>query len=242
MVEWLISMELDYFLYTSAGGRSPNEDAIGIKDSLFVVADGLGGHADGSLASKCVVGTFLCAKRSEQDVCQWFHELVESAHRNVTALQQEKNNRMKSTVVSLFIQADKAYWLHVGDSRLYRVHDDSLDCTADHSVAYKKYLSGEITRSQIGKDEDQNRLLRALGNEQRHNADTGSCLIEAGNAFLLCTDGVWSLLQEEEIMIDYYKSETAQEWAENLLLRVLDRCDGNHDNLSLITVLCKTAE
>lgn len=237
-------MKLDYYCYTSPGGRSPNEDAVGARvdadGALFVIADGLGGHKDGSLASKCVVDTLLATPLPlfADEGEEWFQKAFEAANDAVLSQQEKNRCRMKTTVAALLVQDSECCWSHVGDSRVYQLHQGNLTCTADHSVAYKKYLAGEISRWQIGQDEDQSSLLRALGNKGRHHGDFAASGVCSGDAFLLCTDGVWTHLQEEEIVIDRHKSESAKEWAEALLLRVLNRCDGNHDNLSLIAILC----
>ncbi|MBR1659535.1 MAG: hypothetical protein IJ705_04390, partial [Oscillospiraceae bacterium] len=113
--------------------------------------------------------------------------------------------------------------------------------TEDHSVSYKKFRAGEISRADIRTDPDQSALLRALGNAERCAPDAGSfeAPVGAGDGFLLCSDGVWEYLPEGEMLIDLLKSASAREWGENLLLRVLSRVGPGNDNLSLITVLVR---
>ena len=128
----------------------------------------------------------------------------------------------------------------MGDSRVYFIHDDRLHAyTNDHSVAYMKYRAGEITREQRATDEDQSRLLRSLGSEERNEPDVyaADVALAPGDAFFLCSDGAWEYLQDEEILIDYLKAETAADWAELMLLRIMERVDGENDNLSLVTVI-----
>ena len=147
---------------------------------------------------------------------------------------------MKSTVAALAVSGGRAAWAKVGDSRVYYLHGRAIEkITEDHSVAYKKYKSGSITRAQIGMDEDQSCLLRVLGNSDRNKPDVGSpdSPIEPGDGFFLCSDGMWEYLLDEEILIDFLKAETAQDWAEQLLLRAMDRIRPKNDNLSLITVM-----
>ena len=110
--------------------------------------------------------------------------------------------------------------------------------TVDHSVAYKKYAAGEITRSQIGSDEDQSSLLRALGNEECSEIDTNStAALEEADAFFLCSDGFWENVRDEEILFDYLKADTAEAWAEELLLKIKKRMPADNDNLSFICVM-----
>lgn len=240
-------MEYDSYCFTSTGGRSYNEDSIGTRElpdgTLYILADGLGGHAHGELASKTVTETLTeLSYEAGDDPAEWLQNALTEANHRVIAQQEENRCTMKSTAVALLIQDDHAYWAYVGDSRLYYLHDSRIcDVTADHSVAYKKYKAGEISRDQIGQDEDQSSLLRALGNPDRGQADNGFApdMLEPGDAFLLCSDGLWTYLKDEEVLIDLLKSETAQQWAELLLMRLMERIRLDSDNTSLITVLIR---
>ncbi len=240
-------MEFDTYEYTSRGGRPYNEDSVGSRieggQGIFVVADGLGGHSFGDLASACVrdtlLGGFPC---SDGDPARWLEAQIAEANRRVLALQREKNTVLKSTVAALYIMGSRAIWAHVGDSRLYYIHEGRLKAiTEDHSVAYKKYKAGEITRSQIAFDEDQSRLLRAVGGED-HNEPVIRVydeLLSPGDAFFLCSDGAWEFLDDAEIAIDLLKSKSAKQWTEYLLLRMMERIDGGNDNLSALAVILK---
>ncbi|MCR5232889.1 MAG: protein phosphatase 2C domain-containing protein [Lachnospiraceae bacterium] len=239
-------MILDHYSFTGPGGRSVNEDSIGtalrFDKGIFVVADGLGGHKDGELASKCVVETLLGEHESlhTDDRRTWLKDALASANSYILKLQQDMKSIMKSTAVVLCVDNDMACWAHVGDSRLYFIHDRRIEyITPDHSVAYKKYAAGEISRFQINTDEDQATLLRSLGSPDRNEASICSepVRLSLNDAFLLCSDGVWEYLHDEEVLVDYLKAEDAKDWGEKLLLRVIDRVDGTNDNLSLITIM-----
>lgn len=240
-------MVFDSFIYTSQGGRAYNEDSAGSRqegpDGIFVVADGLGGHQFGEVASACVKDALLEGWHpGEADRPEWIRRQIEEANRKVLAIAQERKSVLKSTVVALAIEGERAVWANVGDSRLYYLHGGRIErITEDHSVAYKKYKAGEIRREQIGQDEDQSCLLRAVGSQDRYEPDVCICdaPLEAGDAFLLCTDGVWEYLKDEEILIDLLKAETAEEWAELLLLRVMGRIGEDNDNLTLLTLMLK---
>ena len=99
---------------------------------------------------------------------------------------------------------------------------------------------GEISREEINFDEDRSSLLRAVGDTSRCLPEWGEPLNDGavlpGDAFLLCSDGFWEYLFDEEILIDRLKADTAQRWAELMLLRLLPRMRPNSDNLTLITV------
>lgn len=235
-------------MFTNEGGRTYNEDFAAFREEtdngIYIVADGLGGHQHGEVASKCVGNILLEAWDCDivNDRADWLKNQIEEANQRLMALQQEERSTMKTTLVALIINDDHAAWANVGDSRLYYLRDNKiLHMTEDHSVAYKKYRSGQITKAQIGQDEDQSCLLRSLGSHDRWEPDVydyAGCL-KPRDGFLLCSDGLWEYLHDEEILIDYLKAETARDWAELLLLRVIARIQPNSDNLSLLTVMVK---
>lgn len=246
-LKWGKKMIFDEFEFTNQGGRSDNEDSVGSKCfgecGIFVVADGLGGHCFGKEASECVVETVIGGWNQDSENRQeWLTEQFAEANRRVLTLQQEKKTALKSTAVALAVDGEKAVWANIGDSRLYYLHGSVIySCTQDHSVSYKKYKAGEITREQIGQDEDQSCLLRVIGSEERSEPDVHICDVplEAGDAFLLCSDGAWEYLKDEEILIDMLKAENARKWAELLLLRIMKRIGEGNDNLTLLTLMLK---
>lgn len=237
-------MIFDTYEFSSRGGRSYNEDSVGSRveedHGIFVVADGLGGHSFGELASSCVRDTLLNGfPCRDGDPAQWLETQLADANQRVLALQQEKNTVMKSTVAALYIMGSRAIWAHAGDSRLYYIHEGRIRaCTEDHSVAYKKYKAGEITRREIAFDEDQSRLLRSIGGVDHSEpvVRVYEEFLSPGDAFLLCSDGAWEFLDDGEIAVDLLKSNCAKQWAEYLLLRMMERIRGGNDNLTLLTV------
>lgn len=238
-------MNFDYYEFTNRGGRSYNEDSVGSKvveqDAIFVVADGLGGHSYGEVASGCVVDTLLeDFDIGIGDIHSWINNEIRQANDKVLQTQREKGAVLKSTAALATIQGKKVTFAHVGDSRLYFIHGNEVKYyTEDHSVAYKKFKAGEISRIGIANDDDQSRLLRSIGGEDRFEPDifTYPLKAESGDAIFLCSDGAWEYLSDTEILIDYLKSADAKTWAENLLLRIMNRVDGNNDNVSVLTVI-----
>ena len=237
---------LDVYEYTNKGGRDYNEDSVGSvigenNSGIFVVADGLGGHSKGELASACVVET-LCGqwKGFGENPDETLRELITAANGRVLELQKENNAIIKSTVAVLALDNGIPVWGNSGDSRVYFIRDNEMAAyTEDHSVAFKKFKGGEITRDMLGTDEDQSRLLRTLGSKDRFmpdiRFDPGLSVIP-GDAFFLCSDGAWEFIKDEEIVIDYLRSENARHWAELMMVRIIDRVKGDNDNISLMTV------
>ncbi len=238
---------IDIYAYTAQGGRAYNEDSVGYAytpyGAVAVAADGLGGHMGGDVASKLVTDALLAEPLDDcKNDKEWLKKRLDTANQMILDGQAQRANKMKSTVAALKISGTKATWAHLGDSRLYYLTGGRIACvTEDHSVAYKKYKAGEITRAQIATDEDQSSLLRSLGVPEKRKPDFGetTSLLTAGDAFLLCTDGFWENIQDQEILFDYLKAANAQTWAELLLLRVIERMDSGNDNLSVITVLIR---
>lgn len=239
---------MDVYLYLNRGGKEINQDAAGyeIKDSsaIFIVADGLGGHQYGEISSNCAVQTLLDSWRnSDKDpghLDKWLQKQIRTVNQKILEMQRTYQCTMKTTLVALLLENNKAVWANTGDSRLYYFHDKIMESvTEDHSVAYKKYKAGEITRNQIGMDEDQPCLLRSLGGINRYEPDlhTLNRQIEKGDAFLLCTDGAWEYLRDEEILFDLLKAKSAKEWVEFLLLRVISRIQEGNDNLTLLAIM-----
>lgn len=143
---------------------------------------------------------------------------------------------MKTTAVALSIGGDRAVWGHVGDSRLYRFSGGALaQETRDHSVTYMKYLGGEISYMDVYHDDDRSSLLRALG-KLPCKPEAGQARLRPGDAFLLCSDGFWEYVYQEEMLADLLKAETPEQWAEGMLLRHIRRTPPGNDNFSLITV------
>lgn len=243
-------MKFDIYTYTNQGGREYNEDfadqCIEGERAFLALADGLGGYQGGSLASHCVAKTLMDAwknlEKKEKILWEeWLEEQVKKANDELLNLQREKQGRMKSTVAALCLDRDTAAWIHVGDSRIYRLTGGQIFClTEDHSVTYKKFKSGEINREEMNFDEDRSSLLRVVGDREHCIPDCGSTGAQqrllSGDAFLLCSDGFWEYLYEEEILIDYLKSESAKEWGNLMLLRVMQRIMPDSDNLTFSAV------
>ncbi len=239
-------MRFDVYGYSDKGGRSNNEDssgyAAGQDCGIFVVADGLGGHSYGELASACVKDTLLSSwapMPSGSGRRAWLESSIELANKRIMQIADSKHTVLKSTVVVLAIDGQRAVWAHTGDSRLYYFHDGAIAAlTEDHSVAYKKYKAGEISYEDIATDEDQSSLLRALGGETRYEPviyeyDKD---ITVQDAFFLCSDGAWEYIKDGEMLEDLLKTSTAKEWGQSMLERILSRVKAKNDNLTLLTL------
>ncbi len=239
-------MNFDVYCYSDKGGRDRNEDSMTYltneNNGIFVVADGLGGHKYGDLASKVVCDSLVDNWNGKFDtnLQDWLEKRIECSNKAVIAMQKEKGDILKSTVVALAVDNGRAVWANSGDSRLYYISDKALKMvTNDHSVAFKKYKAGEITREQIMTDEDQSCLLRAIGGIDRYQPEiyNSDIMLKSGDAFMLCSDGIWEYVYDREVAADYLKSKSATQWAKRLIHRVESRAKSDNDNLTIMTIV-----
>ena len=236
---------ITYAKYTDVGDREKNEDSIAVlsdaENGLFVLADGLGGHGKGEFASASVVNTSL---QLYSDNMAGF-SLESSFERGQEILlreQQEKNNLsgMKTTMVSLLIKSGVAKWAHIGDSRLYYFKKRKLvSHTLDHSVPQMLVSMGEIKDKDIRGHEDRNRLLRVMGSPWSEKSYTVSNEIKVNkeSAFLLCSDGFWENIVEDDMVGCLKSADTVDSWLQMMIQIVNSNGRGkNMDNNSAIAV------
>lgn len=218
---------IDTASYSSKGGRQENEDTAQVLEYdgalCAVVADGLGGHGGGRTASRtavrCITEDFRISPWPDE---QQIHQMFVRANDQILK-QQTMSCRMKTTCAALFLKEGEAVWAHMGDTRLYHFVDGRLvSQTRDHSVSQMAVLSGEIKKEQIRFHVDRNRVLRALGTKGDIRPElSGVTLLRGGfHTFLLCTDGFWEYMLEDEMEIELVKAETAGELVENLCFRL----------------------
>lgn len=234
-------MRLSAYCYTNRGGRDHNEDSVRCsveeERGVFVLADGLGGHGRGEVASALAADVLLEGCTAAAPGPEELLELFQKANETVMSEQGKPGQEeMKTTAVVLSIDGDRAVWGHIGDSRLYRFSGGTLTQeTRDHSVTYMKYLGGEISYMDICHDDDRSSLLRALG-KLPCKPEAGQGSLHPGDAFLLCSDGFWEYVYREEMLADLLKAETPEQWAQSMLLRHIRRTPEGNDNFSLICV------
>ena len=230
---------------TKTGDRDINEDSVSVQVAddryLFVLADGLGGHGHGEVASKLAAekcaAVFLAG--GGLDECFWSAQngLLEEQRRLGTP------DEMKTTLTLLHIDKDKVCWGHVGDSRIYHFSKGKLAArTLDHSVPQMLVISGEIREKAIRGHEDRNRLLRVLGIEWDSPKFELSeeMPLTPGDSFLLCSDGFWEWIVEKQMLRFLKQSPTPEQWLSLMDAEVLENGSGkNMDNYSAIAVFVR---
>lgn len=229
--------------YTHIGNRAVNEDSYSctIPNQSFacaVLADGLGAHGGGNTASRLAVQHLSqCARLNALPTAQQVAAWIQEANKDILAHQTEAC-KMRTTLVFLAVAGNQAIWAHVGDSRLYHFSNGELqDYTLDHSVPQIQVKTGDITRDEIRFSPDRNRLLRAVGTEELRPEIHAPVTLQPGrHAFLLCSDGFWEYLSDEEIWADLYKSATPQAWIDYLRCRGEMRKSGSIDNNTAVAL------
>lgn len=215
---------LQYSCISKAGDRTVNEDCIQcciLKDrACFVLADGLGGHGQGDIASRFVTAEII-KDFKESNSANFLKQSVVKSHLNLLAYQEQKHciDGMKTTIVVLLIIQDRIQWIHVGDSRLYFWSKGRIiERTLDHSVPQMLVRAGELKEKNIRFHEDRNRLLRAIGEKTECLEPEISRIFKTNKcqAFLLCSDGFWEFINEKEMRLAYSKSKTPKEWLEQM--------------------------
>lgn len=221
-------MYIDSYNYTNRGKYPVNEDSLFCGDNVFVVADGLGGHGSGNVASACAVQYIAENYRSAQEI----PELISGVNTAVRRL----DNGSRSTVAAAFVKDGNFYFTNVGDSRVYFFRNGRLLCrTKDHSVCQAAVDSGTMSEDDIRGHEDRSKLLKVLGEKEQLKASVYDPIpIRNGDAFLICSDGFWDHVYETEAEIDLLKSDSAKRWGEYMLRRHLKRSRCEDDNFTLI--------
>lgn len=238
-----------YSMLSKEGERENNEDNIGMFERegeyCFVLADGLGGHGKGELASLLAVNS--CMEKfaekgfGEEILSESFMSAQESILKN-QKLDPEAMD-MKTTLVVLHIGKDTIQWGHIGDSRLYYFNNDKIvGRTIDHSVPQMLVAAGEIKESEIRHHPDRNRLLRVMGidwDEPKYTLEDP--LPRKGlQQFLLCSDGFWELIDEKKMQQTLKKAKNPGEWIQLMEEIVLKNGKGtNMDNYSAVAIWLK---
>ena len=236
-------MNYTYSAFSNRGGRENNEDAVKTcirgESAVFVVADGLGGHGFGEVASDIAVNAVCRAFEKAEISEEAARSCVLYANSSVIEKQnsEPKYKNMRSTVACAFVCGKDVYCANIGDTRIYLFHDGRARLISqDHSVAAitaRAQSKSLDTRC----DPDRNRLTRVLGNCEDTEPYINRIQVENGDALLLCTDGFWEYIPETEMEFDLIKSRNTSEWISYMLVRIFDRAPQNHDNLTAVSVM-----
>jgi PPM family protein phosphatase len=242
-------MQIEIATLSNAGGRATNEDAAGFwsdaGNCYCVISDGAGGHGGGDVASKLAVTTVLGAfQRAPRCSSEAIAAALEGANRAI--IDRSKSDarlaRMRATAVVLCCDSVNrwATWGHIGDSRLYFFRDRRIvQQTRDHSVVQNMVDAGYIQADAIRGAPYRSQLFAALGECDDFAPALAQASIAPGDAFLLCTDGVWEHVTEPEFESMLAESRTAADWIGRIESSVLAHERDRLDNFSALAIWCR---
>ena len=250
-------LALEVAILSERGGRNYNEDACGHwhtpGELLCVLADGAGGHGGGDIAARLVVERMLQAFAERPGVDgQALENLVRDANRNVIAARVPATERanMHATVVSLVIDfmQHRASWAHAGDSRLYWFRGGQvLTQTRDHSLVQALVDAGMLAADQARTHPKRSELRSALGVDSAalqvdHSGQPRP--VQAGDVFLLCSDGVWEHVAEQRLEATLREAATPRAWLDALEREVgaATQDKASHDNFTAMAVWARGAD
>jgi PPM family protein phosphatase len=245
-------MRFTVYQVSRKGGREKNEDRMGYcytRDSgLFALADGMGGHPEGEVASQLALQTLAAmfqrdAKPTLKDPMRFLHEAIIAGHHQLLryATQKALIDTPRTTVVACVLQGNSAYWAHCGDSRLYLVRGEKLVArTRDHSYSELQETMSHVVP--MGERFNRNVLFTCLGSPGKPVVDTvGPLLLQSGDRLLLCSDGLWGTVTDAEITEQLAKNTIADAVPE-LVEQALRNGGAKSDNVSVLAVEWESAE
>ncbi|MFD2704853.1 Stp1/IreP family PP2C-type Ser/Thr phosphatase [Salibacterium lacus] len=234
--------------------REHNEDDGGIfineaGDYLAVVADGMGGHQAGDVASSMTVNLLrsfwepIHHSFSVEEAGHWLEEQIRHVNRRVydQAASDQKMAGMGTTIVAAVCMRSYTVIAHVGDSRAYHISEHELNLmTEDHSLVNELKQKGQLTEEEAKEHPRKNVLMRAVGTEPDVNIETVSLQWQTGEGLLLCSDGLTNKLEAEKIHEHLQAPGSLHERALSLIHTAKER--GGEDNITLAVILQSSLE
>jgi PPM family protein phosphatase len=241
-LEWQVAAITD-------GGckRSENQDNFYISPDqrVFVVADGMGGELGGATASKLAVEAVEQLWKSsppntgdKESIQQWLVEAVSNANHSVFSVSNnDPTVQGMGTTIVVAVQSDDyhLYIAHVGDSRAYMIREGkTIVLTQDHSVVMDLLLAGRISAEQFRTSPFRNYITRCVGHNHKVEIDRTPVEVKANDRVIICSDGLPTVLQDENIGEVVQQHEDPEEVCKELLKKTLD--GGAPDNVTIVTI------
>jgi len=211
---------------------------------LLIVADGMGGHVKGkeasSLATRVAGGVIVrdvllpvLTGQASRVPNRPIHEILTEAAMSANQAVSEMESNAGTTLTSVLVLGHSAYVAHVGDTRVYYLDDNGLQqITQDHSLVNRLVELGQISVQEAHEHPQRNFLYRAVGQEHELKVDTYFQRLKAGSHLILCSDGLWNPVPEEEMADVVRNSSSPQEACNRLIDRANER--GGEDNITLL--------
>jgi len=241
-------MKFSVFQISRLGGRKTNEDRMGYcytrEASVFVMADGMGGHPEGEVAAQIALQTVSAlfqrqARPLLKDVQAFLAAALLAAHHQILRYSTQKGmlDSPRTTLVIAVLQGGSASWVHCGDSRLYLVRaGELLTRTRDHSYMELHNIPAGLERI------NRNVLFTCLGSPTKPIYDlTGPVPLEQGDRILLCSDGLWGTLSDAEITQQLARQAVSQSVPE-LVEQALRKAGASSDNVTVLALEWETPD
>jgi PPM family protein phosphatase len=245
-------MQFSVYQISRKGGREKNEDRMGYcytRDSgLFALADGMGGHPEGEVASQLALQTMAAlfqrdAKSKLDDPLRFLHDAIIAGHHQLLRYATEKAlmDTPRTTIVACVLQGNSAYWAHCGDSRLYLVRDGKLIArTRDHSYSELQETLSHVVP--MGEKFNRNVLFTCLGSPGKPVVDTAGPLpLQSGDRILMCSDGLWGSVSDAEIA-QQLGARALPDAVPELVEQALRHAGAKSDNVTVIAAEWESAE
>ncbi len=242
-------MKFSVFQVSRRGGRNRNEDRMGYcytrESGLFVLADGMGGHPDGEVAAQLALQTVSAyfqkaARPTIGAVPEFLSSSLMAAHHQILRYASEKGmlDSPRTTLVAAVLERGLVHWVHCGDSRLYLVRDGQLVTrTRDHSFS-EQQAHLHLRPEQINR----NILFTCLGSPQRPIYDvSGGVPLQQGDKVLLCSDGLWGALGDQEI-VNHLSAYSVAQAVPELAERALRKSGSTSDNVTVLALEWETPD
>lgn len=216
--------------------RDHNEDSLIVVPPLFAVADGMGGHEAGEVASELTIKTLEELAPNHPDA-QALERAVEAANLNVLRAPSDGIGRegMGTTLTAAMVEGERLLIAQVGDSRAYLLHEGELQqLTRDHSLMMDLIEAGQITPEQARVHPNRSVITRAIGSDPNMKPDIYELNIASGDRLLLCSDGLSTMLEDDEIQSVMRHTPDPQQCASNLVDAALQA--GGYDNVTVVVV------
>lgn len=215
-----------------------SEKPVGNLPNIFIVADGMGGHKAGDMASSFAVEVFLntIKNSSERDPINLIEQTIKIVNEQLIkkANESEDYEGMGTTLVVATIIDHVLHVANVGDSRLYIINDELQQITRDHSLVEEMVSLGEIQREEARNHEQKNIITRAIGGCESVEADFFSVDIQPSDKIIMCSDGLSNMVEDEEIQRIVQNHKVIEEAATELLNTANQY--GGVDNISIIII------
>ena len=214
--------------------RDHNEDSLVVAPPLFAVADGMGGHAAGEVASEIAVNVLAELAPKDLDGAALEHAVEEANHEIIRAARDGRGREgMGTTLTACMLENERLIIAQVGDSRAYLLHHGKLQqLTRDHSLMADMIEAGQLTPEEARHHPQRSVITRALGSDPNTRPDMYEINVETGDRLLVCSDGLSSMIEDEQIEAVMRRVPDPQRCASQLVNEAI--AAGGHDNVTVI--------